>query len=62
MNHKLYDMKLHERYDMSRVLSVVRVPGGWLYQWLMENGTGGYDMAQTFVPFDTEFQTYEGQP
>lgn len=34
---------------------VLRVPGGWIYTRFCENGTGGYDMASCFVPFDNEF-------
>lgn len=41
-----YDMKLHEHRAIDANNSVLRVPGGWVYN-------------ETFVPWDNEFQTAE---
>ncbi len=55
LNDLLYDMKCHEVISIDTPTQVMRVPGGWLYRFGLENGTGGYDMTQTFVPFNSEF-------
>jgi len=36
--------------------TVLRVPGGWIYTFYSESGTGGYDMSSCFVPYSLEFQ------
>lgn len=41
-----YEMKLHEHRAIDANNSVLRVPGGWVYN-------------DTFVPWDNEFQTAE---
>ena len=44
-------MKLHEFMELEPHLSIVRVPGGWIYR----DGRGEYQPENTFVPFNNEF-------
>jgi len=41
-----YEMKLHEHRAIDANNSILRVPGGWVYN-------------ETFVPWNNEFQTEE---
>ena len=42
VTEKVYELKLHERTDDLSGRSIVRVPGGWIYN------------DKVFVPFDNE--------
>lgn len=56
----IYAMHLHQTLPVTGVLSVTRVPGGWLYRL-----TGEQDwLAPVFVPLHNEFQraSSEGYP
>ena len=50
----IYDLKLHESLMLDRGLSIMRVPGGWIY----DNWDAQHDIPKTgvFVPFENEFQ------
>lgn len=56
MNVDIYNMRLHEKVEITvdefRV-EVVRVPGGWLYK---EPNSFDSSPSYTFVPFNNEFQ------
>ena len=61
MNNKfkdidIYKLKLHESVDINDELfrgTILRVPGGWIY----ERDMPGYSTATSvFIPFDNEFQ------
>lgn len=52
----IYDMGLHEEISMGAGSCVMRVSGGWIYKEWEDNGTGGLDMCNTFVPYNNEFQ------
>ena len=52
---ELYDLKLHEWVYYDKLsLTIIRVPGGWLY----DSSRNGYT-ALTFVPWNNEFQPKE---
>lgn len=42
----IYDLKLHESLFIEGLLSVRRVPGGWMYE---------DDINNVFVPYSDEF-------
>lgn len=48
----IYDLELHSRLHTPNGLSVLRVPGGWIYE-ITSDQTDGY--THTFVPFHYEF-------
>jgi hypothetical protein len=52
----VYDLKLHESINFETVRTVLRVPGGWIYELGIDNGEAGWEISTTFVPFDNEFQ------
>ena len=52
----LYEMELHDELQVCDTVWATRVPGGWVYTTIAENGTGGLDSTSCFVPFDNEFQ------
>ena len=54
---ELYEMKLHDVITPKgpEAISILRVPGGWVYSIFVET-EGGYDVSNTFVPYDNEFQ------
>lgn len=43
---EFYNMDFLEKIDVGHRLSVIRVPGGWIFEMLD---------STTFVPFDNEF-------
>ncbi|MFB3057408.1 MAG: hypothetical protein ACE1ZQ_09645 [Ignavibacteriaceae bacterium] len=45
---ELYALKLHQPYTVSDYLQVIRVPGGWIYNFKK----GG----EIFIPFNNEYQ------
>ena len=49
----LYDMQFHETRDISNWICVMRVPGGWIYQFNVPVDEGT-DYA-VFVPFNNEY-------
>ena len=53
----LYGLKLHEskvfECDFGKQLQVIRVAGGWIYQYVRLDANS---MWAVFVPFDNEFQ------
>jgi len=58
----IYNMKLHEQVEISDkgfIGSIMRVPGGWIY----EIDSKGYEVCtSTFVPFDNEFMKKHKKP
>lgn len=48
----IYDLKLGENMILNKILSVTRVPGGWLMGY-----SGSEYSTDVFVPFNKEFQT-----
>ena len=53
----LYDMELHHSIDINDDLSVIRVPGGWLYSYIIQNEK--YEVvtsSSSFVPYHEEFR------
>lgn len=44
---RIYEMKLHETEEVSEYLQIIRVAGGWIYNF--KKG------SEIFVPFDNEF-------
>jgi len=51
--NSIYDLKLHEKVNLGSYLSIMRVPGGWIYLFSCPPGEGN-DLG-VFVPFDNEF-------
>jgi len=49
-------MKLHDEAQIDKYTWVQRVPGGWIYRYESQDGSGGWNIATQFVPFDNEFQ------
>ncbi len=47
----IYEIKLHELLILGRDLSVIRVPGGWIYTIVTDTGYNN-----VFVPFNNEFK------
>ena len=56
MNDNIYDMKLHEEIDLGNFISVLRVPGGWIYTTNEGISESGYDASSCFVPYSKEFR------
>jgi len=50
----LYGMALHEIFYIRAHISVMRVPGGWIYREYYEPSEGT-DIS-VFVPYNNEFQ------
>jgi len=44
---RIYEMKLHETEEVSEYLQIIRVAGGWIYNF--KKG------SEIFIPFDNEF-------
>lgn len=44
---KLYGMELHEEFHVHSRLSVIRVPGGWIYAG---------KQTTVFIPYNPEFK------
>ena len=58
MSDELYNIDLHNTLEPNISdydIRILRVPGGWIYNQFVENGTGGYNMNSTFVPYNNEF-------
>lgn len=49
----IYQLKLHEEMALDRWISVLRVPGGWIYQTSDPRYEG--DNIAVFVPFSNQF-------
>jgi len=47
----VYELEMHEAVNVSEFVQVVRVPGGWIYNFKK----GG----EVFVPYNNEFQRVE---
>lgn len=56
---KLYDLDLHEEIEITTELSVIRVPGGWIYSELV-CGTDEMSSTLVFVPYNNEFSPVLG--
>lgn len=54
----LYAMDLHDELQEGSNLFIMRVPGGWIYNYF--NSENGEPICATFVPFHNEFQKVEG--
>ncbi len=50
---KIYQLKLHDTIQLDGLVSVIRVPGGWIYS-IQTMMTG--EFSTCFVPFNDEFQ------
>lgn len=48
----MYKMQLHEILQIDQYMSIMRVPGGWLYRIGY-----GKEFKSTFVPYSDEFST-----
>jgi hypothetical protein len=44
----IYELELHEGTEISKLVQVLRVPGGWIYN-LKQGG-------EVFVPYSIEFE------
>lgn len=49
----IYDLELHETLNPTSWVSIIKVPGGWIYQFLVPPQEGT-DFG-VFVPFNNEF-------
>ncbi len=54
---ELYNMGLHDELEILKGMSVIRVPGGWIYRNYMEQVGGTWQASSVFVPFDNEYLT-----
>jgi len=48
-------MSLHDKINLGRFIQIVRVAGGWIYQFSDTSSNGVPTVSVTFVPFDNEF-------
>ena len=57
MSDSLYKMKLHEELcpNTKAAISIVRVPGGWIYSTYYDVENCG-NVSAVFVPFHNEFE------
>ncbi len=46
----IYSMKLHDTLNTDSNINITRVPGGWIYNYVMRNYT-------VLVPYSDEFNT-----
>ena len=53
---KLYEMGLHDEWEINRTNVVMRVAGGWIYKTYTCNNADEWRASITFVPYDNEFQ------
>lgn len=49
---RMHEMKLHETEEVSEYVQIIRVPGGWIYNF--KRG------SEVFVPLDNEFMPMFG--
>lgn len=57
MNEKnIYNMELHEQIQLRDSMTILRVPGGWLYLKYLGNVHGQIE-SSTFVPLNYEFNS-----
>ena len=56
MTEDIYKMALHDNLE-NKYQDIVRVPGGWVYVFYADSGTGGYNVSSCFVPYSEEFKT-----
>ena len=59
-SERIYRMSLHDKINLGRFIQIVRVAGGWIYQFSDTSSNGVPTVSVTFVPFNNEFQN-EGQ-
>jgi len=48
--NNVYEMKLHEEIEVTKGLTIMRVPGGWNYIHFVESGEG-WNVSSTFVHY-----------
>lgn len=58
MSKTIYELKLHEKTDLSEEWFMMRVAGGWLYTHYRLDCNA---MTTTFVPFDNEFMKLKNE-
>jgi len=58
---KLYEMGLHERTQISDGIYVLRVPGGWVYEFNYDIPYG-LACSAVFVPLNSENTGYVDPP
>lgn len=52
----MHDMRLHEIRVITSKLRVIRVPGGWIYERVIQKLSDNDNLViQTFVPYSDEF-------
>ena len=51
----IYKMKLHAVENLANQMSIIRVPGGWIYESFTEQVGGHFHSSMCFVPFDNEY-------
>jgi len=47
---EIYEMGLHDTVFLSEDMSILRVPGGWIYTFGIDD-----NVTSVFVPFSNEF-------
>ena len=57
----LYGIELHQQKEIMKDMTVMRVPGGWIYMSYTEQVSGHWSETATFVPFNNEFQGLESK-
>ena len=55
MSDNIYDMDLHSEIVPHQGMSIIRVPGGWIYMTATAQQGGHCHVSQVFVPFHNEF-------
>ena len=55
IDKNIYTLELHENINISSQISVMRVPGGWIYTTFRYTNDNKAHSHETFVPFDIEF-------
>ena len=55
----IYNLGLHQETYISNNVTIMRVPGGWIYTDKYEY-SGNASVSKCFVPFDDEFMETKG--
>jgi len=53
----IHKMKLHDKFYLDPNTTIIRVSGGWVYQFIQQNTHYQTSLINSvFVPFNTEFK------
>ena len=55
MEKTIYDLKLHETLELDDDITIIRVPGGWIYTYYSDYYNQHKTSSMVFVPYSLEF-------